>query len=226
MSAVLVFGARGALGSAMCEELERSYGVIRATRSADAAEGELSLSERNWWERFTSGNQLAAVVWAQGANQTDSVLTAEPDSLEAMFQANVGFVHETMQTLVTHGAIRRGGRTVIISSVWQDLGRTSKFSYMVSKSALAGFVRSAAIDLAAHDIAVNAVLPGVIDTPMTRANLSPESIERIETDSIGGALATASDVARTVAWLASDASAGVNAQFIAVDNGWSVKRSV
>jgi NAD(P)-dependent dehydrogenase (short-subunit alcohol dehydrogenase family) len=83
-----------------------------------------------------------------------------------------------------------------------------------------------AIDMAGHGFAINAVLPGVIDTPMTRANLSAEQIARVEAETVGGLLATAQDVARAVSWLVDSQSRGVNGQSIVVDNGWSSVRHV
>lgn len=226
MKHALVFGASGALGNEITARLELDFHVFRASRSGAAKANALSLDDESWSDFLKSGPQLSAVVWAQGMNSADTVASAEPDSLTKMFEANVGFIHGTMRDLVRNYRVLSGGRCVIVSSIWQDIGRNAKFSYMVSKSAIGGLVRSAAIDLAEFGIAVNAVLPGVVDTPMTRANLSAESIRTIEGESIGGQLALPSEVAATTAWLCSDESSGLNAQFLKVDKGWSVKRSV
>ena len=72
-----------------------------------------------------------------------------------------------------------GARLCVISSIWQTSARPNKLSYMVSKAALQGLVLSAATDLAERGILVNAVLPGALDTPMTRQNLTAEQIDRI-----------------------------------------------
>ena len=73
---------------------------------------------------------------------------------------------------------------------------------------------------------MNAVLPGVVDTPMTRSNLSSEQIKKIEHETPAGKLVSAANVAKTVSWLASPESIGVNGQFIRIDNGWSQIRAI
>jgi NAD(P)-dependent dehydrogenase (short-subunit alcohol dehydrogenase family) len=87
-------------------------------------------------------------------------------------------------------------------------------------------VPAIAADIADQRFALNGVLPGVIDTPMTRAQLSAEQLARVESESLGGALASPRDVANAVAWLVDPRAAGINGQWIAVDNGWSAVRSV
>jgi NAD(P)-dependent dehydrogenase (short-subunit alcohol dehydrogenase family) len=110
--------------------------------------------------------------------------------------------------------------------VWQSLSRTNKFSYSVSKSAVEGLVNSFIADYSAKGYAMNAVLPGVVDTPMTRANLSETQIKKIENETPSQHLVSASNVAKVVSWLSSPESAGVNGQFIRVDNGWSQIRAI
>jgi 3-oxoacyl-[acyl-carrier protein] reductase len=70
-------------------------------------------------------------------------------------------------------------------------------------------------------IRVNAVLPGVIDTPMTRKALSTEAINRIERETPFGKLVSEDELASVVSWLLSRESQGVLGQFIQVDNGWT-----
>jgi NAD(P)-dependent dehydrogenase (short-subunit alcohol dehydrogenase family) len=69
---------------------------------------------------------------------------------------------------------------------------------------------------------MNAVLPGVIDTPMTRANLSEAQIVTFRNRSLGGNLANPAEVAEAVSWLLSSKSLGVNGETIKVDHGWSI----
>ena len=73
---------------------------------------------------------------------------------------------------------------------------------------------------------MNAVLPGVVDTPMTRSNLSNDQIKKIEHETPAGKLVSATNVAKAVSWLASPESIGVNGQFIRIDNGWSQIRAI
>jgi NAD(P)-dependent dehydrogenase (short-subunit alcohol dehydrogenase family) len=119
-----------------------------------------------------------------------------------------------------------GARLCVISSVWQTVARPNKLSYMVSKAALQGLVLSAATDLAERGILINAVLPGAIDTPMTRQNLTPDQIERVAGMTKFDRLAALGDVAALVAFLCSAANTSITGQFVAVDLGFQNARLV
>jgi len=128
--------------------------------------------------------------------------------------------------LLASDRLASGARLCVISSVWQTSARSNKLSYMVSKAALQGLVLSAATDLAERGILVNAVLPGAIDTPMTRQNLSAEQIGRIAGMTKFNRLAALGDVAALVAFLCSTANTSITGQFVAVDLGFQNARLV
>lgn len=225
MTRAVVFGARGALGSAIVAQL-RADGVQVVAAGRNPAPGvDLELAP-GWARRLRDGGSVDAIVWAQGVNLTGGAPDVGADDMRRVFDANVVFITDTIARLAEADAIARPARAVVVSSVWQISARADRLAYVTSKAALGGLVPALAADLAEREIAVNGVLPGVIDTPMTRTGLSAEQIERVESDSLGGVLATPEDVARTVAWLADARSAGVNAQWIAVDNGWASVRHV
>ena len=112
--------------------------------------------------------EFDAVVWAQGSNLNDSVDNFSERDFDVIMNANVRFIASTLSTLLNQNKVVSGAKICIVSSIWQDAIRPNKLSYAVSKAALNGLVKSVALDLADRKILVNAVLPGVIDTPMTR----------------------------------------------------------
>jgi NAD(P)-dependent dehydrogenase (short-subunit alcohol dehydrogenase family) len=215
MREALVFGARGALGSAVVDELqERHYrvhtlGHDKSLVALDTLPG------------------LDAVVWAQGINGADSIADGFSEATyTAIMEANVTFVARSMAQLLKTGRINNPGRFCVLSSIWQDQARTNKFSYTISKAAVGGLVRSCAGDLGSRGILINAVLPGVVDTPMTRKNLSSEQIDRITGASALGHLATPKDIATTVAFLIGPENRSITAQSLAVDAGFSLVRGL
>jgi hypothetical protein len=133
---------------------------------------------------------------------------------------------ESLHQLLGLGLVSAGTRLCIISSIWQELARQNKLSYTVTKSALRGLVQSLAIDLGAKNILVNAVLPGALDTPMTRANLSAQQIEKIEQETPLKTLPQFEDVCELVAFLCSSKNTGLTGQFIAADRGYSFVRHI
>ena len=143
-----------------------------------------------------------------------------------LYKANALFVAASLQSLLAQDRLLRGARLCVISSVWQNVARTNKLSYMMSKAALQGLVMSAAIDLADRGMLVNAVLPGALDTPMTHANLSAEQVARLSALTPFNRLAAIDDVANLAAFLCSPANTSITGQFVAVDLGFQHARLV
>ena len=223
----LVLGATGALGAACVREMQSSsWTVLQGGRgSSDRSPSWVDVS-RDGWAGGVGADRLSAVVWAQGANASGGLEGPILEQLESLLSANVTFVVQSLRELIDAQAIQVGARLVIIGSVWQLVARQDKLAYVVSKSAVTGLVRALAADLASRDIAVNAVLPGVVDTPMTRSHLTAEQIDRVVRETPSGRLVTSTEVARTVSWLAGTQSRGINGQSLVVDGGWSVVRDV
>ena len=222
----LVFGASGALGSAVCRRLEADeVEVVRVTRQAAQQPGWLSAGVPDWADSLEA-RSVNRVVWAHGVNAEGSIKDSGVDQLQSLFEANVLFIAQTLRTLLDRDVLAPPARLVIVSSVWQNVARDRKLAYVTTKAALAGLVRSLVADLGEAGISVNAVLPGVVDTPMTREFLTLEQIQGLERDTPVGSLVTAEEVASTCAWLSSPQSSGVNGQFVSVDGGWSEVRHV
>jgi 3-oxoacyl-[acyl-carrier protein] reductase len=223
-SDLLLFGAGGALGSAIGSHLlGEGYTLHTAGGSTlSGAASHLSLSydaslEASTFARLPS---IDAVIWAQGLNFSDTVANFEANDLHRLLQGNVLFVASSLQALLAAGRLREGCRLVVVGSIWQLESRPGKFSYTVSKAALQGLVKSCALDLGSRGIVINAVLPGVVDTPMTRAHLSAEQIAAITSQSALGRLSQPTDIAEAVGFLASPANRVITGQFLTVDAGF------
>lgn len=230
----LVVGGRGGIGAAIAARLGVDYDrVERTSRSPGDGVGPGGDDARVLTydplapdfpaqpEMVEAVGPYHAVVWAQGTNVNDTPATLDPVAHREVLEANVLFVTLSLAHLVQRELLVPGARLCVLSSIWQEAARPGKFSYTVSKAAIAGVVRAAAADLAEQGILVNAVLPGVVDTPMTRGVLSDAQVAAVEGATGFGRLTTLADVAETVAWLCSPANSGVTGQSIAVDLGFS-----
>jgi 3-oxoacyl-[acyl-carrier protein] reductase len=217
----LVVGGFGALGTAIAAELEADgLRVLRTSRSPDPGVPDAISIEDD--DELRGLPVLQAVVWASGANVNDTADSHEPEDLARMFEVNVALVARQLRALVSAGRLVRGARLVVLSSIWEGVARPGKFSYTVSKAAVGGLVRAAALDLAPLGILVNAVLPGVVDTPMSAAMLSKEQVEQVENATGFGRMLMPEDVASLVGYLSSSRNTGVTGQSVVVDLGFSI----
>jgi meso-butanediol dehydrogenase / (S,S)-butanediol dehydrogenase / diacetyl reductase len=121
--------------------------------------------------------------------------------------------------------IKRGGGSIVITASVQSLGaQRNSLAYVVSKHALIGLMRSLALDYAKDNIRVNAVCPGAIDTPMLRwaASLDPDPdrvIAACHKMHPLGHMGKPEEVARVIAFLASDLASFVTGTAVTVDGG-------
>lgn len=227
----LVFGASGALGrEILSAAISRGDDVSAVSRTRKIIETETRVIESvPWLPREQSegslppelvGKQFHAVVWAQGMNISDDIFSVDMESHFSLYRANVTYILLTLQALLKNQLLVERARLCIVSSIWQMAAREGKLSYCITKAALQGLVNSLAIDLANNGHLVNAILPGPIDTPMTRANLSSEQLAAIQKSTPHKCLVKIEDVCDLVMHLCSTRSGGMTGQFITVDNGF------
>jgi 3-oxoacyl-[acyl-carrier protein] reductase len=114
---------------------------------------------------------------------------------------------------------RGKGRIIVTSSITGPItGYPGWSHYAASKAGQLGFIRTAAIELAPHNITVNAVLPGNILTEGVEA-LGPDYIARMTSAIPQRRLGSVEDIAYAVLFLASDEAAFISGQTIVVDGG-------
>jgi NAD(P)-dependent dehydrogenase (short-subunit alcohol dehydrogenase family) len=229
---ILLFGANGSIGSALHAKFaEKSWQVVSVSR--DTANGQDQLcwnplleTGAEVLEQLIAHGPFDAVCWAQGKNCNDSIYAFDVEQHREVYEANVVYILASLDVLLKEGVLRKPARLCVISSIWQEISRQNKLSYGVSKAALKGLVLSLANDLGADGHLINAVLPGALDTPMTRKNLSDAQVQAITSATQFGRLANLQDVTNAVHYLCSAENTGVTGQFIKIDLGFTDVRVI
>jgi 3-oxoacyl-[acyl-carrier protein] reductase len=113
---------------------------------------------------------------------------------------------------------QRSGRIINIASIVGLIGNAGQCNYAASKAALIGFTKSAARELAARGVLVNAIAPGFIETDMTSGLKEELKTELLKTIPLG-AFGQAEDIANAALFLASPAARYITGQVLTVDGG-------
>jgi len=229
---VIVFGASGAIGSALVTSFDQNrYTVLAGARNPVQVDQSSSIRTFQFNAECPDESlvglepeSINAVVWAQGANLSDSIYSLDIDAHLAMYEANVTFILLSLQALLSKKILAPSARLCKIQR--RNIAKQNKLSYCITKSALQGLVQSLEIDLGPSGILVNAVLPGALDTPMTRTNLDEVQIKQLENATPLGTLATLEDVTNLVEFLCSEKNTGITGQFITADRGFSYARII
>ena len=116
--------------------------------------------------------------------------------------------------------VQNSGRIVNIASrAW--LGNRGQSNYSASKAGVVAMTRVLALELGKYNVCVNAVAPGLIDTPLTQ-KLEKDVIQKLIDAQPTRTMGKPADVANAVAFLASDATQFITGQTIYVDGGKSI----
>ena len=116
---------------------------------------------------------------------------------------------------------KRGGAIVNIASIAGLMVKESRIAYCSSKAAVINLTRALAVDLGGYGIRVNAVAPGVIETPIQQ--LSEEALKARGHSVPLGRIGTADEVAKVALFLLSDLASYVTGETIVVDGGLTTK---
>ena len=225
---VLITGGNRGIGYALAEEfLAQGHRVAVTARSGEGPTGALTVIAD-----VTDGASLDAaysVIEAQlgpvevvvanaGITRDMLVMRMSDDDFDAVVATNLGGAFKVVKR-ATKGMIKaRFGRIILISSVVGLYGSAGQVNYSASKSALVGMARSLTRELGSRGITANVVAPGFIETDMTAA-LPEEQQAEYKRNIPANRFATPSEVAKVVAWLASDDAGYISGAVIPVDGG-------
>jgi NAD(P)-dependent dehydrogenase (short-subunit alcohol dehydrogenase family) len=172
-------------------------------------------------------NHLDCAVNCAGIDGEAPAMTADYplDSFDRMIATNVRGMFVSMKHELAQMQSQGFGSIVNISSGAGLVGVAGFAAYSASKWAEVGMTKSAALEYAKHGIRINAICPGLVDTPLWAATASadPESAERIIQAHPIGRIATADEIAAAIVWLCSDQSSYVVGAALPLDGGYTAQ---
>ena len=243
--AAVVTGASSGLGAAIARELAaagfavmaagRDPARTRAVAAALVAGGAVAeawvgdLAERAACRELIAAagrfGRLEVLVNNAGLYQVGTAEETSDEVWDRSLALNAGAVFHLSRAAIPLMRAGGGGAIVNVASDWGLVGAEGAVAYSASKGAVVLMTKSMALDQAGDNIRVNAVCPGACDTPMLDAGarqqgLDPAVARARYAEAIPlGRIATPEDVARLVAFLASDAAAFITGAAIPIDGG-------
>jgi meso-butanediol dehydrogenase/(S,S)-butanediol dehydrogenase/diacetyl reductase len=182
---------------------------------------------QNVISRSAEWGQITVLVNNAGRVIISPFLEISEKEWDAIMTLNLKTVFFAIQFAARH--MNEGGRIVNLSSISGRSGRSDQAHYAAAKCAVISLTQSAALSFASQGITVNAVCPGVVDTPMTTGiheiragalGITPEeSLARMIAKIPLGRLERTEDVAGAVSFLCSPDGSYITGQSLNVDGG-------
>ena len=231
MKTVLITGGVRGIGLAIAKEYQKQGARVIVSYSRDeenarlASEAGLEVyrtdvsKEAEVAELFSRFNTLDVLVNNAGIALVKQIQDTSYAEYERLISVNVGGTFLCSREAVKKMLPNQSGLIVNISSVWGEVGASCESVYSASKAALLGFTKSLAKELGYSGIRVNAISPGVIDTPMN-ACFSEEEMRSIQDEIPMRRLGVGADVAKAVLFLdENDYITGID---LPVNGGFSI----
>jgi len=233
----LVTGGSGAIGAAICRMLAaRGFHVIvHANSRLEAAErlaaqlraggakaqaAAFDVTDRDVAAKalHVLGDEAPIQVLVNNAGVHDDAPLAgmRGEQWDRVIGVSLDGFYNVTQPLLLPMIATRWGRIVNISSVTGVMGNRGQVNYAAAKAGLHGATKSLALELASRGVTVNAIAPGIIDTPETAQIFPKETIDAMVPMKRAG---TPEEVAALVVFLASDQAGYISGQVISINGG-------
>ena len=175
---------------------------------------------------ITKLKKLDILVNNAGTNIPETFLNVKKTSLETILNVNTKAVFNVAQ-LCANQIIklkRKQGSIINISSIFGLVAGQKRTVYSMTKFGVEGLTKGMSIDLAKYNIRVNSVCPNIVLTPRTKKYFSNKKYNKyVKENTPLNKVVTVSDVATSIAFLASEAASMITGTSIIIDGGWTAR---
>ncbi|MBP2321066.1 NAD(P)-dependent dehydrogenase (short-subunit alcohol dehydrogenase family) [Kibdelosporangium banguiense] len=230
----IVLGAGSGIGRESAQALAaHGASVVCADVDFDAAQGTASLIDAEAYEinvldtdavgkAAADLGELDVVVLTAAMNVRKRLLDYTREEFDRVVSLNLGATFEVLRAFGA-GMVERGRGSIIgFSSIRGTVVEPGQGVYAATKAGLVQMFRTAAAEFGPSGVRVNAIAPGVVETPLTtQIKANPDWYQAYADKGALGRWARPSELAGAVVYLASDAASFVTGAVLAVDGGWT-----
>ncbi|GAA6942928.1 3-oxoacyl-ACP reductase FabG [Aggregatibacter segnis] len=232
----LVTGATRGIGRAVAEELVSKGAFVIGTATSEKGAESISayLGEKGKGLVLNVADQASIdavleqikqefgdidiLVNNAGITRDNLLMRMKDEEWFDILQTNLSSVYHLSKAMLRTMMKKRFGRIINIGSVVGSMGNAGQTNYCAAKAGLIGFSKALAKEVASRGITVNVVAPGFIATDMTEV-LSEELKNNLLTQIPAGRLGEPKDIAKAVAFLASEDASYINGTTLHVNGG-------
>ena len=178
---------------------------------------------------FSKISSLDILVNNAGTNRPDHFTKIKKEDMDYVVDLNMKAAFHVAQMaskvmLKSKNRKAKGGSIINMSSQLGKVGAPNRSIYNMTKFGIEGLTRGMALDLAKNNIRVNSICPTFVETPLVKNFFKDKKFKKAMMDNIPlGRLATDSDIATAVVYLASNASSMITGSSLVIDGGWTAK---
>ncbi|ALU73426.1 oxidoreductase (plasmid) [Rhodococcus erythropolis R138] len=227
---ILVTGAAGGLGSAAVDRLANEGATVVCTDVTGTGEGisreitALDVTDRAAWDTavatiMATHGRLDGALFAHGIQGPESSITDMPFAgWSKTLSVNLDGCFHGLAAVLPVLASQGYGRIGILSSISAREGNPFQAAYSASKAAVVSLVKTAAKEVAAHNVTVNAIAPSMMQTRLLE-DLSPERNAALLSRVPMGRVGTTAEFAALATWLLSTEASYVTGQTLDLSGG-------
>lgn len=202
------------------KEIEKSGGAALALKVDVSKSSEVDAALKQVLSKF---GKVDILVNNAGISLTSKVANMTDEIWDRTFAVNMEGVFLCSRAVISHLKERKYGKIINIASVLALRGSMYYAHYGATKAGVVAFTQGLAVELGPHNINVNAVGPGVINTPMADHDVAPEVRQRLQKRIPLRRIGVPRDIANAVLFLASDEASYITGQCLYVCGGLSAE---
>lgn len=241
MKTVLITGASRGIGAAIAKKLNKSYNLILTykenkekalnlledlrkenpnviavkcdVKNEDEINSLFDLAEKNF-------SHVDILINNAGISYFGLIQDMTLSDWNEILRTNLSSIFLTSKRAIPNMVCQKSGVIINISSIWGSLGASLEVAYSATKGGVNSFTKALSKELLPSNIRVNAISPGIVDTDMTKFDLSEDDKKSLKEDLIEKRFAKSEEIANLVEFLISEKGSYITGSIFDINGGF------